>query len=133
MVLRRCGFLKFNNKDIILCWVPSHTGIGGNEKADSAAKSALELPYAKDGVPYSDFKHCISQHILSTWQDEWNGAVWNKLQVVKPVLGDWQFSYRGCRKDEIVLCYVRIGHTHLMHSYILVGEMCWNHLDSTPH
>ena len=30
---------------------PSHTGIGGNEKADSTAKSALELPHAKVGVP----------------------------------------------------------------------------------
>ena len=54
--------------------VPSHNGIGGNEKADSAAKSALELQHAKVGVPYTDFKHCISQYILSTWQGVWNGC-----------------------------------------------------------
>ena len=30
----------------------------------------------------------------------------------------WQ-TYRWCRKDEVVLCRVRIGHTHLTHSYIL--------------
>ena len=47
-------------------WVPSPTGIIGNEKADSAAKSSLELPHAKIGEPYTDFKHCISQYILST-------------------------------------------------------------------
>ena len=40
--------------------------IGGNEKPNSAAKSALELPHAKVGVPYTDFKYCISQYILST-------------------------------------------------------------------
>ena len=28
-------------------------------------------------------------------------------------------SYRRCRKDEVVLCRARIGHTHLTHSYIL--------------
>ena len=45
----------------------------GNEKADFAAKSALDLPRTKVCEPYSDFKHCISQYILSTWQDDWNG------------------------------------------------------------
>ena len=61
MVIRKCVFLNF--------------AIKGNEKADFAPKSALDLPRTKVGVPYSDFKHCISQYILSTWQDDWNGAV----------------------------------------------------------
>ena len=38
---------------------------------------------------------------------------------VGPVLVDWRSSYRRCRKDEVVLCRARIGHTHLTHSYIL--------------
>ena len=111
--------LNIANKDIILCWVPSHVGISGNARADLAAKSALDLPRAKVGVPYTDFKHLISQYIFSTWQNVWNGAVVNKLHSVKPVLGNWQSSYRRCRKDEIVLCRARIGHTYLTHSYIL--------------
>ena len=88
------------------CW--HHNG-----KADSAAKSALDLPRAKVSVPYTDFKYLISQYILSTWQDDWNGVVANKLH--------WQ-SYRQCRKDEVVLCRARIGHTHLTHSYILKND-----------
>ena len=159
MVIRKCVFLNIAKKDIVFCWVPSHTGIRGNEKADSAAKSALDLPRTKVGVPYNDFKHCINQYIFFTWQDDWNGALMNKLHSVKPVLGDWHSSYRRCRKDEVVLCRARIGHTYLTHSYILrkdppplcehcqwsaiillkkgkiylVEEMWWNHLDSTPH
>ena len=46
--------------------------------------------------PYTDFKYLIGQYIFSTWQDDWNGAVMNKLHYVKPVLGDWQSSYRRC-------------------------------------
>ena len=94
-------------------------GIRGNEKADSAAKSALDLPRAKIGVPYTILKYLISQYIFSTWQDDWNGSVVNKLHSVKPVLRDWQSSYRRCRKDEVVLCRALIDHTHLTHSYIL--------------
>ena len=88
MVIRKCVFLNITNKDIIVFWVLSHVGIRGNEKADSAAKSALDLLHAKVVVPYTDFKHLISQNNISTWQDNWNGAVVNKLHSVKPVLGE---------------------------------------------
>ena len=36
---------------------------------------------------------------------------------VNPGLGDWQSSYRRCRKDGIVFCQ-----THVTHSYILKKE-----------
>ena len=77
--------------------VPSHTGIGGNEKTDPAAK------YAKVG-----FKHCISQHILSIWQGDWNGAV------------------------EIAMCRARIGHSHLTNSYILMRWVIGSILHGGP-
>ena len=82
MAIRKCVFLNIANKDIIFCCVPSHVGIKGNKKADSAAKSALDLPHAQVGVPYTEFKHLISQYIFSTWQEDWNGAVANKLHSV---------------------------------------------------
>ena len=51
MVIRKCVFLNIAKKDIVFFWVPRHTGIKGNEKAHSAAKSALDLTRAKFGVP----------------------------------------------------------------------------------
>ena len=53
MPIRKCVFLNIAKKDIVFGWVPSHTGIKGNEKADSAAMSALELPRATVGVLYN--------------------------------------------------------------------------------
>ena len=35
--------LTNNGKTIVLCWIPSHVNIPGNEKADAAAKSALSF------------------------------------------------------------------------------------------
>ena len=108
------------NKDITFCWVPNHVGIRANEKA---VKSALDLPHVNVGVSNSDFKHHINQYILSSWQNDSNGTVANKLHSVKPVLGDWQSSYRQCRKDDIVLSHACMGHTHLTHSYILCKDL----------
>ena len=39
----------------------------------------MDLPLVKDGVPYTNFKDRINQYILSMWQDDWIGAVANKL------------------------------------------------------
>ena len=44
----------------------SYFGIMGKTKADSAAKSALDLPRVTVGVTYSDFKHHNRQYFLST-------------------------------------------------------------------
>ena len=73
--------------------------------ASRVTKRQIQLPsHAQVGVPYTDFKHLISQYIFSTWQDDWKGAVANKLHSVKQILGDWQ-SYRRCKKDEVVLSF----------------------------
>ena len=42
------------------------------------AEFTLELPRANVGVSYNDFKKKINHYILSTWQDDWNGAAANK-------------------------------------------------------
>ena len=59
MVIRKCVFLNFVRHYFL-------SVIRDKEKAESAVKSALELPRAKVGVPYNDFNRCINQYILST-------------------------------------------------------------------
>ncbi|GBN00225.1 hypothetical protein AVEN_38741-1 [Araneus ventricosus] len=79
--LRNKGF------DILFCWVPSHTGIKGNELADSAAKSAL-VPL-NSAVPFSDVSCFIRKHINKMWQQLWDLQEQNKLHSLKPFLGRW--------------------------------------------
>ena len=55
--------LTKNGKNIILCWIPSHLGILGNEKADAAAKSALSLPVTRMKLPATGMYHRITKLI----------------------------------------------------------------------
>ena len=51
-------FRKYNYlsafKEIVFCWLPSHTNIRGNELADLEAKSALSLSITNLKIPHSE-------------------------------------------------------------------------------
>ena len=49
--IKDCSTLSESGKTIVLCWIPSHVGISGNEKADTAAKSALSLRVTPMKIP----------------------------------------------------------------------------------
>ena len=43
-IIKDYTHLANSGKAIILCWIPIHVNIRGNEMADTAAKSAVSLP-----------------------------------------------------------------------------------------
>ena len=107
--------------DIIFCWLPSHIGIAGNTKADSAARSALNKIISKDTVPYTDFKSLIREYITSEWESRWAKQDNNKLHAIQPNLVSAPLTQYK-RKECVVLRRCRMGHTYLTHSFLLKGE-----------
>ena len=47
---------------VIFCWIPSHIGIAGNEKADEAAKETVNLEPSNVLIPHTDFRPNIIEY-----------------------------------------------------------------------
>ena len=97
-------------------------GISGNERADSAAKAALQKDVFDCLISYTDAYQYISQYVCDLWQSEWDTAVNNKLHAIKPLIGQQSSAYRSERRDEVVFSRLKLGHSYLAHSYLLKGE-----------
>jgi len=120
--LKDYTILAKNGKNIILCWIPSHVGILGNEKADAAAKSALSLPVTHMKLPATDMYPRINKLIFDEWQEVWNWCNGNKLHAIRPTVGDYKQKTCLSHHDSVLLIRLRIGHTRLTHSFLLSGD-----------
>ena len=67
--------------EIVLCWIPSHIGIQGNETVDKQAKTWLSLEPTSSKIPFSDFKPSINKYILEEWPE--NGKVMDLKSVTE--------------------------------------------------
>ena len=114
--------LKRKGNDIVLCWLPSHIGIHGNEEADRAAKEALKLPPGIKKIPYTDMTASIREIVYEKWQSAWNEDRANKLHAIKPNVGRLRKSRGATRNEQVKLTRLQIGHSKLTHSYRLTRE-----------
>ena len=84
-------------------------GISGNERADSAAKAALQKDVSGCLIPYTDAYQYISQYVRDLWQSEWDTSVNNKLHATKPLIGEQPSAYRSIHRDKVVLSRLKLG------------------------
>ena len=95
-------------------------GIQGNDKADSLAKAAINIPPDKTSkLPYTDLKHKIKQIITKRWQQLWDENAQNKLRQIEPLLKERKREANNTRREETILSRLRTGHTRLTHDFIL--------------
>ena len=103
-----------------LCWTPSHIGIAGNERADEAARLATEAnemhPIA---VPRQDFKQYIKRVVTRKWTDTWENIRNNKLKELLEFPNKLKHTSQANREWDIKVTRIRIGHTHLTHSFLM--------------
>ena len=120
-LLKKLNTLSKNN-NIIFTWIPSHIGIQGNEKADKAAKKALQIDMCKSKIPYTDLKPTIKKFISDKWQKSLDNQTQNKRHEIQEAIGEWPTGHRSIRREEVILARLRIGHTHITHSHLLKRE-----------
>ena len=105
---------------VVLCWIPGHVGLEGNEKADKAAKEAITFPKLTEDLPVEDIKIHVKNIVNNNWQQEWqNCPQQNKLRAIKETVKAWNSSSQSKRRDEVILTRLRIGHTNITHSFLM--------------
>ena len=84
-----------------IAWVPSYTGIQGNEIADSLAKGGLILPYI--GRPYistSFLQRQAKVATISSWKEMWAHELHQEsIEILARGLGT---LYRKIQKDYLI-------------------------------
>ena len=113
-----------HSKKMIFCWIPSHIGIQGNDKADSLAKAAINMTPDKEfKTPYTDLKPKIKQIVTKKWQQLWDENPHNKLFQIQPILKERKLDPNNTRRKETTFTRRRIGHTQLTQSFILKEKL----------
>ena len=116
------GALAGNSgKTVMLCWIPGHVGIPGNERVDRVAKAALSLPISSVKVSAMDFLPRAKLLMRKEWQEIWNCCDGNKLHAINPTEGvsyqtEWFSQSERCRHSQPA---IQIGHTLATHSHLL--------------
>ena len=76
-------------KQIILCKVPAHIGIKGNEET---AKQAIDIPWmTTTRLPYTDYYLTIRKARNSKWKRKWENYT-TKLHYIKPRTEEWEIA-----------------------------------------
>ena len=72
-------FLSNSWKSIVLCWIPSHVNIPGNER--------VSLPVTNMKLPGCDLIPRVSNCCLKEWQEIWSNCVNDRLCVIYHTVG----------------------------------------------
>jgi hypothetical protein len=58
-IVKKYCLLTKQNKIVEFCWIPSHTGVSGNNNGGKATKDAPKYDIALYRLPFTDLKYLI--------------------------------------------------------------------------
>jgi len=79
-------------------------------------------PVTRMKLPATGMYPRITKLIFDEWQEVWDCCAGNKLHAIRPTIGDYKQKTCLSRRDTVLLNRLRIGHTRLMHSFLLTGD-----------
>ena len=125
----RYNVFMLQNKGIriYLAWIPSHIGLKGNERADKAAKRALNNDKVDLQITpeYESVFNIVKKKIMEKWQKLWDTSEKGRFyyNIVPVVSLDVKFSDKY-RYKEVKITRVRFNHCllnsklHLMRKHV---------------
>jgi len=121
-IFKTYNTLTNSGKTFILCWIPGHVEIPGNERADGVAKSALSLPISTVKISVMDFLPRAKLLMRREWQEIWNCCDGSKLHAINPTVGVTKQNDSLSRRDAVIISRLQIGHTRAAHAHLLSDE-----------
>jgi len=114
---------KINNFKIKMFWIPGHSNIIENERADLADKTAISssLSTSTNIISYRDIQARIANKCHLIMHQKWL-SLFTKLNQIKHNKDNWTFLIETPRKFEVIITRLRIGHSQISHSFLMAKE-----------
>ena len=90
------------------------------------AKKAIQLPRANhNALPFQDYISSIHRSFRTSGESHWDQCVadGNKLAQLILSLAPWSSYSQRCRRLEVSLCRLCIGHTRLTHGHLMALDV----------
>ena len=116
------NLISRHNTRVVLQWIPAHTGIPGNERADSLAKQGASLPQPDVPVAYSTCRQMIKSNSKEEWLNSWASGMTGRVMyrhMTKPLLKDPLNVLR--RGDQALIFQMRSQHVPLNYHLNRIG------------
>lgn len=109
-----CHIVRSTGKHLSFMWIPGHSNISGNEKADEVARLSYSSPktITIPGFSYTNTNKFIKNHTTKVWQRYWSKQT-TKFNEIKMSMLPWSPPSDCSRRQETIISRLRIGHTSL--------------------